>query len=237
MTALTYRTAAGPISKEQQGAQRLSILARMVSHTPELRRAYDTLLGSLRVNAAFNTGKTVLVTSAHPLEGKTTVASCLAVTAALAGYSVLLVDGNLRQPWLAPAAGIPDAPGLGEVLGGVVGAAEAIHPLDVFLDSQKAGLISGMTAGTRPPSFLPAVDWSKARTRFHDISKPFGIVLFDSPPILAASDALLLAGLADGVLLVVGAGSAQRDELRRAKEQLSQTGTPVIGAVLNQFGP
>ena len=63
------------------------------------------------------------------------------------------------------------------------------------------------------------------------------MVLFDSPPILAASDALLLAGLADGVLLVVGAGSAHQDEVRRAKERLHQIGTPLIGAVLNQYDP
>jgi Mrp family chromosome partitioning ATPase len=94
-----------------------------------------------------------------------------------------------------------------------------------------------MAADRRPPAFLPAVDWSKARTMFQVISRPFGIVLFDSPPILAASDALLLAGIADGVLLVVGAGSAHQDEVRRVKEQLHQIGTPLIGAVLNQFDP
>jgi Mrp family chromosome partitioning ATPase len=131
----------------------------------------------------------------------------------------------------------PTPPALGEVLEGVVEAAEAIHFVDLFADSREAGPIRVMTAGRRPPAFLPAVDWPKARTMFQVISRPFGIVLFDSPPILAASDALLLAGVADGVLLVVGAGSAHRDEVRRAKEQLHQTGTPLIGAVLNQFDP
>jgi Mrp family chromosome partitioning ATPase len=62
-------------------------------------------------------------------------------------------------------------------------------------------------------------------------------VLFDAPPILAVSDALLLAGIADGVLLVVSAGSTHRDEVLKAKERLRQIGTPLIGAVLNQYDP
>lgn len=236
MEALTYRATTGLISK-QRGVRRLSALARMLSDTPELREAYDALLGGLRLSAAFNSGNSVLVTSTQPHEGKTTVASCLAITASLAGYSVLLVDGDLRRPWLASAAGIADAAGLGEVLEGGVEAAEAIHLVDLFADSLEAGPIRVMAAGRRPPAFLPAVDWSKVRTMFQVISRPFGIVLFDSPPILAARDALLLAGVADGVLLVVGAGSALRDEVSRVKEQLHQIGTPLIGAVLNQFDP
>jgi Mrp family chromosome partitioning ATPase len=102
MEALIYRATTGLIGK-QRGVQRLSALARMVSDTPELREAYDALFGALRLSAAFNSGNSVLVTSTQPNEGKTTFASCLAITASLAGYSVLLVDGDLRRPWLAPA--------------------------------------------------------------------------------------------------------------------------------------
>ena len=236
MEALTYRTTAGLISK-QPGVQRLSALARMISDTPELREAYDALLGGLRLSPVFNSGNSVLVTSTQPNEGKTTVASCLAITASLAGYSVLLVDGDMRRPWLGSASGIAGAGGLGEVLKGEVEPTDAIHLVNLFADSREAGRLSVMAAGRRSPAFLPAVDWSKARTMLQGIWRRFGIVLVDSPPILAASDALLLAGIADGVLLVVGAGSAHQDEVRRAKEQLRQIGTPLIGAVLNQFDP
>jgi receptor protein-tyrosine kinase len=235
MDAPTYRTATG-LTRKQRGVECLSALARMVSDTPEQREAYDALLGSLRLSAAFNSGNSVLVTSIQPSEGKTTVASCLAVTASLAGYSVLLVDGDLRRPWLASAAGTAGAVGLGEVLEGGVEAAEAIHFVELFADSREAGRIGVMAAGRRPP-LLPAVDWSKARTMFQVVSKPFDIVLFDSPAVLAAGDPLLLAGIADGVVLVVRAESANRDEMRRAKERLHQIGTPLIGAVLNQYDP
>jgi Mrp family chromosome partitioning ATPase len=118
-----------------------------------------------------------------------------------------------------------------------VEADEAIQPVALFEDGRVAGTLSIIAAGRRPPEILPAVDWPRARSTFRGIAERFGIVLFDSPPILAANDALLLAGIVDGILLIVDAGAADRHQVRRAKEQLDSIGTPVIGAVLNQFDP
>jgi len=209
----------------------------MMADMPELRDAYTALLSGIRLSTASDDGKSILVTSTQPDEGKTTVASCLAITALRAGQTVLLIDGDLRRPWLGSAAGIDNGVGLGEILSGQAGAEEAIHHVEVFNGAQQAGSLSVMGAGRKSPEFLPAVDWSKARTAFRSFSQHFGVVLLDSPPILAANDALLLGGVVDGVLLVIGAGSADRDEVRRAKEQLELINTPVIGAVLNQFDP
>jgi capsular exopolysaccharide synthesis family protein len=215
----------------------LSALARMVTETSELRDAYSALLSGVRLNTRTNSGNAILITSTRPNEGKTTVAACLAITASLAGENVLLIDGDLRQRWLGSAAGIGDAVGLGEILGGGAGVAEAVHPVTLFGDSQKAGAVSVIAAGQKSPEFLAAVDWPRVRLAVQSLSQRFGMVLLDSPPILAVNDALLLAGIVNGVLLVVGAGSADRDELRRAKVQLESIGTPVIGAVLNRFDP
>ncbi len=217
--------------------QRLSALARFVLDTPELRDAYAALLSGIRLSAPFGSGKSILVTSTQPNEGKTTVASCLAIAAALSGQTVLLIDGDLRRPSLASAAGIANGVGFGEVLEGRAEAADIIYPVELFEDPRGAGAISVMGAGGKSPEFLPRVDWSRARTTFQSIAEQFGLVLFDSPPILTANDALMLARIVDGVLLVVDAGSADRDEVRRAKEQLELVGAPVIGAVLNQFDP
>ena len=85
---------------------RLTALARMVSDTPELREAYAALLSGIRLSTSLESGRSILVTSTQPNEGKTTVASCLALTASLAGQTVLLIDGDLRRRWLGSAAGI-----------------------------------------------------------------------------------------------------------------------------------
>ena len=209
----------------------------MISGTPELRDAYATLLSGIRLSAPAGSPKSILVTSTQPNEGKTTVASGLAIAAALSGQNVLLIDGDLRRPSLAAAAGITNGVGFGEILEGCVGTADTIHQVELFEDPRGAGTVSVMSAGANSPEFLARVDWPKARKAVQAITERFGLVLLDSPPILAANDALLLAGIVDGVLLVIGAGSADRHEVRRAKEQLEPIGTPLIGAVLNQFDP
>ena len=148
--------------------------------------------------------------------------------------------GHTLPPDDLPAhqrTGIGDGVGLGEILDGQAEADEAIHPVELFEDPRKVGPLSVMSAGRKSPSFLAALNWSKAREAFRSISERYGIVFLDSPPILAVNDAVFFGGMVDGILLVIGAGSADREEVRRAKEQLEPIGTPIIGAVLNQFDP
>jgi capsular exopolysaccharide synthesis family protein len=223
--------------KRAKDGTRLSGLARLLSGTPELKDAYSALLSGLRLNTRLNSGNAVLVTSTQPNEGKTTVAVCLAITAALAGERALLIDGDLRRRWLSSAAGIADDAGLGEILEGRAEPAEAIHPVELFDGRRDTGPLSVMTAGGKSPSFLPALDWTNARSVFRSFAGRFGLVALDSPPILAVNDALLLAGIVDGVVLVIDAGTADRYEVKRAREQLEPIGTPILGAVLNRFDP
>jgi polysaccharide biosynthesis transport protein len=214
----------------------VSGLAKIMSENPELADAYDGLFGALRLARPLASGSSILVTSAEPGEGKTTVSTCLAIAASLAGQRALLIDGDLRRLSLSAAVGSADAAGLIEILLGQADAGEVIRPLTLAA-SRPAGVVSFMAGGRKSWLSLAAVDWGKARSAFRSISQEFGIVVLDSPPILAANDALLFASMVDAVLLVVGAGSANRDEVRRAKEQLDAIGTPNIGAVLNRFEP
>lgn len=217
--------------------QQLRALATLLRKNPELRDAYTALLAGIRLSVPFGSGKSILVTSTQPNEGKTTVASCLAIVASLSGRTVLLIDGDLRRPSLAMAAGVPDGIGFGEVLEGNAESADAINPVELFEASRDASALSIMSAGGKPPEVLVNVDRARAKAAVQSISQRFDLIIFDSPPVLAANDALLLAGIVDGVLLVVGTGSADLEEVRRAKEQLEPIGTPLIGVVLNRFDP
>src|SRR5712691_2564162 len=154
----------------------LSELAGLIVSNAEMREAYIALLGRLRLNAA-NDCRSILVTSTQPSEGKTTVASCLAITASLAGQAVLLIDGDLRRRGLASAAGVVDGVGLTEILESEAGAIEAMHSLALFEDTRSAGPISIMAAGRKSPAVLPAVDWPRARSTLQAISERFGIVI------------------------------------------------------------
>jgi len=211
--------------------------AQKMLESPEVAEAYEALFGDLRLAPPLQSGNAILVTSAAPGEGKTTVATCLAITASRAGRTALLIDGDLRRPALTAEAGSADTPGFLEVILGEVDAADAIRPVAAAPDSAGVGAVSVMSGGRKPPMLLGAVDWTRARSAFRAMSQGFDYVFLDSPPILAANDALLFAGVVDAVLLVVGAGNGNLDEIRRAKEQLEAIGTPIVGAVLNRFEP
>ena len=213
------------------------MLASLVQSAPELRDAYSALLTSIQLNAPAGGGKSILITSTQPGEGKTTLAAGLAVAAMLSGRTVLLIDGDLRRPSLGALTGIGNGIGFGEVLEGSIETEDAIRPVELFDSAEGIGTLSVMGAGGKSPEFLAAVDWARARATVRSIARRFDLVLFDLPPILAANDALLLAGIVDGVLLVVGAGSADRDEVRRAMKQVEPVGISLIGAVLNRFDP
>lgn len=217
--------------------QRAFALAQVMSKNPEVADAYDALFNDLRLARPLSSGNTILVTSTEPGEGKTTVSSCLAITASLAGQSALLIDGDLRRSSSMATGGGAESIGLIEILLGEADPSSAIHLVTSSTDSTRNGGVSFMPGGRKPPIFFGAVDWTKARDKFRSMSQGFDIVLLDSPPILAANDALLFASIVDAVLLVVGTGNANLDEIRLAREQLDTTGTPIIGAVLNRFEP
>lgn len=210
-------------------------LAQMMLEDPEVADAYQELFGHLRLAPPLAAGNSILVTSTAPDEGKTTVSLCLALTASCAGQTALLIDGDLRRCSLTAAIGGDDNAGLIEVLLGQAEAGEAIRR--AAIETPKTDGVSFMPAGRKPALALGGVDWSKARPAFKAISQEFGLVFLDSPPVLAANDALLFAGMVDAILLVVRAGSANLDEIKRTKELLDSVGTPIIGAVLNRFKP
>jgi protein-tyrosine kinase len=210
-------------------------LAQMMLEDPEVADAYQEVFGHLQLAPELAAGNSILVTSTAPDEGKTTVSLCLAVTASCAGQTALLIDGDLRRSSLTASIGGDENVGLIEVLLGQAKAGEAIR--HAAIEAPKTAELSFMCAGRKPPLSLGAVDWSQARPAFKSISQEFGLVFLDSPPVLAANDALLFAGMVDAILLVVRAGSANLDEIKRAKELLESIGTPIIGAVLNRFKP
>lgn len=218
------------------GGTWLDGFAKRMSENPEFADAYDALIGAIRLACPQASGNSILVTSAEPGEGKTTVSSGLAIAASLAGQATLLIDGDLRRLSLSGAIGCADSRGLIEILLGQVDAAEVIRPIS-FAGPLPGNVISFIAGGRRSPMSLATVDWARARSVLKSLSQQFGIVVVDSPPVLAANDALLFATIVDKVLMVVAAGSANIGEVRRAKEQLEAIGAPSIGAVLNRFEP
>jgi tyrosine-protein kinase Etk/Wzc len=188
--------------------------------------AYRTLRTNLIFSQAVQKLRTLVVTSAAPGEGKTTTAGNLAVSFAQQGMRVLIVDCDLRRSRLHKMFSISREPGLTEFVLGQIDQDAAIRETAV------TGLYV-LASGHPPPNPAELLGGSKMRDALVALSGAFDLVVLDSPPLLAASDAAILATLADGVVLVVRAGATEIEAGQQAIAQLASVGARVVGAVLN----
>jgi polysaccharide biosynthesis transport protein len=188
--------------------------------------AYRMLRTNLLFSEPVHGLKTLVVTSAVPQEGKTTTAANLAVAYAQQGYSVLLVDCDLRCARIHELLQVPLEPGLTQLLLGDKDATEVIK-------STAVEQLFVLPAGTLPENPSELVGSARLRKALDALAESFDIVIIDSPPVLVVPEAAILSKQVDGVLLVVRAEHTEREVARRAAHQLTVLGARVIGTVLN----
>ncbi len=177
--------------------------------------------------------KTLVVTSAAPGEGKTLTAANLAVTLAYDGLRVLLIDCDIRRPRVHGMFKVPRAPGLMELL--TVANAPGSQPLPAIRSTSISGL-SVLPCGALPSNAANLLSGTRMRVLLQELREQFDIIVLDTPPVLATADAGIVASLTDGVLLVVRAGTTDKNAAQRACQQLANVGARVIGTVLNDPG-
>ena len=170
--------------------------------------------------------RSFVVTSAMPLEGKTTVASNLAISLAQFGSSVLLVDSDLRRPRLHHVLDVSNDVGLTTLVEGRTTLSAAVH-------KTKIDGLSVLTSGPIPPNPSELIHSAAFGRLKDDLLAHFDYVLFDSPPMGAVTDAAILAPQVDGALLVVRAGTSTLHAVSGARKQLSNVSARLLGAVLN----
>ena len=193
--------------------------------------AYRTMrLNLMYSGGALNGVRTVNFTSAGPNEGKSTSALNFAVLVARQRERVLLVEADLRRPKLSVTLRIDPQPGLSEVLKGQLDPSEAIRRevlpnLDVLPSGGETENPSDLLNSRAMEELLGALE------------SEYNYVVIDSPPILAVTDAAVLAAQADGSVLVVRSGRTDQRAARRAMDQLDRVGVRVLGAVLNEVAP
>jgi capsular exopolysaccharide synthesis family protein len=171
--------------------------------------------------------RSLLVSSPGPGDGKTAVASNLAITAARGGSRVLLVDANFRRPSLAGVFDVPAGVGLSNVLVGLSTPEEAIHATSIEN-------LDVLVAGAPPPSPGELLGSPRMREFMVDQMKAYDMVIVDGAPILVVADNALLAEIVDGVVLVFRAGENTRGMAQRSARQMHNLRARVLGAVLNR---
>ncbi len=213
------------------GDGRAPLLSDAAPH--EFSEAFRALRTSLVLpTTGINNGQggkpTVLVTSAQPLEGKTTTACNLAMALAVGGARVLLIDADLRRPGMHRTMGLENTRGLAQVLAGEA----ALR--DVIRRTNEPNLLA-LTAGTPPPNPSELLGSDRMRRLLSALSQgPFDWVLLDAPPVLAVTDAVILAPLVSGVTFVFGAEMTRRRIAERAVETLMVSRPRAVGGVLNR---
>jgi capsular exopolysaccharide synthesis family protein len=194
--------------------------------SPAGSEAFRLLRSSLKWTQRDGAAKTLAVSSALPEEGKTTTSANLAVVYALEGKRVLLVDCDLRRPRLHKVFRVPQSPGLAQVL------RAGLDPATAVRDTSFQGL-SFLPSGRETDAIADFLGSDRMRGLLADVSEHFDVIIIDTPPVLGVADAVALAPLVDGVLMVVGAGTTDRHAVEQALSQLASVGARVVGAVLN----
>jgi len=186
---------------------------------------------SVRTNVLFSSAeegmRSLVVTSAGPGEGKSVVASNLAIAMAQAGQRVLLIDGDMRRPRVHEIFAITQEPGLSNLLAGNAKMSEGIRK------TTTAGLWL-MPAGHIPPNPAELLGSKRYRDFLGSLSVHFDWVIIDTPPVMVVADGAICANQATGVVFVVGADHTTRQTARAAVEQLDAANAHLVGAVLNR---
>ena len=191
-----------------------------------ISEAYRTLRINLQFAALGVQLRTLLVTSAGAGEGKSTTLANLAVTVAQTEQSVVVVDCDLRRPGLHKLFGLSNELGLTTMMADDQALDEPpLQPTEV--DGLR--LLASGPLPPRPPDLLGSRRMDRVIER---LLGEADLVILDAPPIMAATDALVLSTKVDGVLLVASAGKTKREQAQRAVERLNKVNARLVGAVL-----
>jgi tyrosine-protein kinase len=189
--------------------------------------AFQTLRASLTYFNVDRPLRTILVASPMKGDGKTTVATNLAVSLTKSGKNVILVDADLRRPQVAERLGVDTDVGLGAVLAGEVTVDEAL--IDFHVDAEET--LRVLPAGPPPPNPSELLGSERMHALVRELNVRTDIVVIDSTPILPVSDILPLIRDASGVVAVGRLNATTRDSLRRFQEVVTMAGGSLLGIV------
>jgi capsular exopolysaccharide synthesis family protein len=213
----------------------ISEMPKNGSRTPIVSKKPNSILAEnfrmLRSNIEFynvvDPIKTLLITSPSPGNGKTTIASNLAVSISQTGQEVILVDADLRRSAVHSYMRMTKAPGLSDLLN------NKAKIQNVLREWKKTKNLKVITAGNKFPNITEVVGSKRIAMILAELKKNHELVIVDAPPLIIA-DAYNLASSADGVLIVLEPGQTTDDQAKTIKEQLQRANAKLIGVVFNK---
>jgi capsular exopolysaccharide synthesis family protein len=192
-----------------------------------IAEAYRALRTNVQFTIVDSETRIIMITSSGPREGKSHTVSNLAVSVAQAGKSVLIIDADLRNPTQHKLFGLDNGEGLSVFL---------LQDQDYckYIRETAVPGVKVLPAGPVPPNPAELVGSKRMKHLIREVGERFDLVLIDTPPVIAVTDAAIIAQEADGVILVLASGEVNRVYAQKAKDTLDKLGIKILGAVLNK---
>ncbi|ANY67926.1 capsular biosynthesis protein [Paenibacillus sp. BIHB 4019] len=205
-------------------------LVALTNPNSPISEVYRTLRTNIQY-AEIDTPKQILmIASSQPDEGKTTTITNLAVTIAQEERKVLLVDADMRKPSLHQVFDKPNRIGLSSAISNQFSWQEAV--MDTMVEH-----LSVITSGPIPPNPSEMLGSNRMKALVQEWKEHYDVILFDTPPVLAVTDALIVSAFCDGVVLVVLAGKVKKEMVKKMKANLDRVQAQIVGVVMNKINP
>jgi capsular exopolysaccharide synthesis family protein len=201
-------------------------LVTMFNPKSPISEQFRTIRTNIQFSSIDQEVRTLMITSSGPGEGKSTTAANMAVVFAQQGRRVLLVDADMRKPTVHYTFNQLNTYGLTSVLTRQMTLEKAVketNEKDLFV----------LTSGPVPPNPAELLSSMAMERFFREAQEQFDMIVFDTPPLLAVTDAQILANKCDGTILVVASGKTDKDQLVKARDLLDSVQSKLLGAVLN----
>ncbi|WP_110927023.1 CpsD/CapB family tyrosine-protein kinase [Bacillus massiliglaciei] len=204
---------------------RRKIIASSNPKSP-ISEQYRTIRTNIQFSVADKEMRSIIVTSSGPGEGKSTTAANLAVVFAQQGKHVLLIDADLRKPTVHYTFNLPNTYGMTNVLTKRMVLSEAV------VETEEKNLYV-LSSGPIPPNPAELLGSKAMKDLLEELHETFDVIVMDTPPVLAVTDATILSNICDGTILVVSSGKTETEQALKAKELLGTVNSNLLGVVLN----
>lgn len=215
--------------KRKSKLTNLSKERKLITHLypkSTISEQYRMIRSNIMFSGVDNEIKKLVVTSAAPSAGKSTTAANIAVAYAQAGKNVLLIDGDLRKPTVHYTFETKNVFGLSNLI------TDQIN-LDQAVQNTKVENLSIMTSGPIPPNPSELLSSQKFKDLIQSFEQYFDMIIIDTPPVLAVTDAVIMSTVVDGTIIVTNVETNNKHHLLKAKEVLEKSDVNLLGVVLN----
>lgn len=206
-------------------SQSLITLNEPMSHVSESYKMFRTNLNYMNIDQE---NRVLLFTSSMTEEGKTTSISNAAVSFALEGKKVLLMECDLRKARIHEVFNLPQFPGLTNLLSEKKSLQSVVKVLDELTN------LHVLVSGPLPPDPAEMLGSRAFEKLIEDARNVYDMILIDAPPVLAVTDAAVLSRLADGVVMVLAAKETKKEAARKVKQALEKVGANILGVLLTK---